>query len=77
MVSPMKLLEVFRLTHKSRVNRLLHYLSVLLFVVGLAYLYWNWFLGLGIFITGVLCMVAGHFYEGKPPAFVQLNRDKE
>jgi len=62
-------MENYRAKHQHPLNRLSHYIGIPVIVVSLAYLVFNWKVGLILFAVGWVFQFVGHFIEGNQPAF--------
>ena len=62
-------LAVYREKHQNPINRVLHSIGIPMIVVSLGVVFWNWRIGLGLFILGWILQFTGHLFEGKMPAF--------
>lgn len=65
----MSSLDTYREQHRHPVNRILHTIGIPMIVVSLGILFWNWRLGLGLFVVGWILQFVGHAFEGNRPAF--------
>ncbi len=63
------LLENYREQHQHPLNRALHFVGIPLIVFSLIFFFFNWRLGLALFVLGWVFQFAGHFIEGNQPAF--------
>jgi uncharacterized membrane protein YGL010W len=62
-------LETYRETHQHPVNKALHSIGIPMIVISFVVIFFNWKIGLGLFILGWILQFIGHAFEGKPPAF--------
>lgn len=62
-------LENYQRSHTHPVNRALHSVGIPMIVVSLPLFFWDWRIGLGLFVFGWILQFVGHAFEGKPPAF--------
>ncbi|MBZ5535817.1 MAG: DUF962 domain-containing protein [Acidobacteriia bacterium] len=62
-------MENYRAKHQHPLNRLTHYIGIPMIVVSLVYLFYDWRVGLILFVTGWIFQFVGHFIEGNQPAF--------
>ena len=65
----MSYLEQYRQIHRNPVNRRLHSIGIPMILASLILVFWNIWLGLGLFTVGWFLQFIGHHYEGKRPAF--------
>ena len=50
-------------------NQFTHAIGIPMIVVSLVVVFFNWKLGLVLFVVGWILQFVGHLFEGKPPAF--------
>ncbi|MBZ5552883.1 MAG: DUF962 domain-containing protein [Acidobacteriia bacterium] len=62
-------MENYRAKHQHPLNRLTHYIGIPMIVASLVYLFFDWKIGMILFITGWIFQFVGHFIEGNQPAF--------
>ncbi|HEX5037984.1 MAG TPA: DUF962 domain-containing protein [bacterium] len=62
-------LEVYRTKHTHPVNKVLHTIGIPAIVVSLVVVFFNWKIGLALFVGGWALQFVGHIFEGTPPAF--------
>ncbi len=62
-------LETYREKHQNPVNKILHTAGIPMIVVSLVVVFFNWRLGLALFVLGWILQFVGHLFEGKTPAF--------
>ncbi len=62
-------LENYREKHQHPMNRLLHTFGIPTIIISLIVVFFNWKLGVGLFVFGWILQFVGHIFEGKPPAF--------
>lgn len=67
----MSYLEKYRETHRHPVNRALHTVGIPAIVISLGVVFFDWRIGLGLFVGGWILQFVGHAFEGKAPAFFQ------
>ena len=73
----LRLLKNYHKSHKNPVNQALHRVGIPLILISIImaavmglrqdWKYWPW--AVGLFVFGWILQIAGHFFEGKPPAF--------
>jgi uncharacterized membrane protein YGL010W len=62
-------LEVYRTKHTNPVNKVLHTIGIPAIVASLVVVFFNWKIGLAMFVGGWVLQFIGHIFEGTPPAF--------
>ncbi|MDD5543401.1 MAG: DUF962 domain-containing protein [Acidobacteriia bacterium] len=62
-------MENYKAKHQHPLNRLTHYIGIPMIVVSLVYVFFNWRIGLALFVIGWIFQFVGHFIEGNQPAF--------
>jgi uncharacterized membrane protein YGL010W len=62
-------LENYRRSHQNPINQWLHTIGIPMLLVSVFVFFWDWRWGLGLFALGWILQFAGHWFEGKPPAF--------
>ena len=62
-------LEVYREKHQHPVNKVMHTIGIPIIVISLGVVFFNWRLGLGLFIFGWILQFIGHAFERNKPAF--------
>ena len=66
----MSLLETYRSAHQNPKNKFFHILGIPTIVIALVVMFWNFRVGMGLFLFGWLLQFAGHLFEKKPPSFI-------
>ena len=66
-----KLLEEYKKCHTHPINHLTHVIGIPLIVLSLPILIISYRWSLGLFISGWILQFIGHYFEGKPPAFLK------
>jgi uncharacterized membrane protein YGL010W len=67
----MEFLEEYRVKHQHPVNRALHTVGIPMIVASLVVVFFNWKIGLGMFLGGWVLQFVGHAFEGTAPAFLK------
>jgi uncharacterized membrane protein YGL010W len=62
-------IENYRRVHRHPVNQALHAVGIPMIIVSLVWVFFNWKIGLGLFVLGWILQFIGHAFEGKAPAF--------
>jgi len=62
-------IENYKAGHRHPINRLTHYIGIPAIVVSLVAIFFNFKLGLALFVIGWALQFIGHFVEGNRPAF--------
>jgi uncharacterized membrane protein YGL010W len=62
-------LDVYRIKHRNPINRALHTIGIPMIVASLIVVFFNWKVGLGMFLGGWVLQFVGHVFEGTAPAF--------
>lgn len=65
----MDFLTEYRKTHAHPVNRALHSVGIPMIILSVLAVFFNWKVGVALFVLGWIFQFLGHFVEGKPPAF--------
>ncbi len=68
-MSVQQMIENYKKSHTNPVNHVLHAIGIPTIVISLPCLFFNWKLGLSLFVVGWIFQFVGHIFEGKPPAF--------
>jgi len=63
-------IENYRRVHRHPVNQALHAVGIPMIVVSLVWVFFNWKIGVALFVIGWILQFVGHAFEGKPPAFL-------
>jgi len=63
-------IENYRKVHRHPVNQALHAVGIPMIIVSLVWVFFNWKIGLALFVLGWILQFIGHAFEGKPPAFL-------
>lgn len=63
------LIENYKKLHQHPVNQITHAIGIPMIVVSLIVVFFNWKIGLVLFVLGWIFQFVGHLFEGKPPAF--------
>jgi uncharacterized membrane protein YGL010W len=64
-------LEVYKTKHRNPVNKVLHTIGIPAIVASLVVVFFNWKIGLGLFVGGWILQFVGHVFEGTAPAFLK------
>lgn len=63
------LLDQYADEHRHPLNQATHAVGIPLILAGLVTLFFNWKIGLGLFVVGWIFQFVGHRIEGNKPAF--------
>ncbi len=69
-MTPAAWLETYKASHQHPVNRACHSVGIPMIVLALPLLFFSWKGALGLFVLGWVLQFVGHWFEGKPPAFL-------
>ena len=61
--------EEYKAKHQHPINKLTHTIGIPMIVISLIVVFFNWKLGLTLFIVGWVLQFIGHAFEGNMPAF--------
>jgi len=70
-VSLQSYIQSYQESHTHPVNRVLHSIGIPMIVLSLALVAFNWRWALALFVLGWVLQFTGHYFEGKPPAFLK------
>lgn len=62
-------IEKYKAEHKHPMNKLTHLIGIPMIVVSLVWVFFNWKVGVGLFVLGWIFQFIGHAFEGNRPAF--------
>jgi len=68
-MSVQEMIDNYKSSHTHPVNHVLHAIGIPTLIVSLPCFFFNWKLGLLLFVVGWIFQFVGHIFEGKPPAF--------
>lgn len=66
---PQSFIEKYKAEHTHPMNRLTHTIGIPMIVISLVAVFFNWKIGVGLFILGWILQFIGHAFEGNKPAF--------
>jgi uncharacterized membrane protein YGL010W len=62
-------IEKYKAEHRHPMNRLTHSIGIPMIVVSLVWFFFDWKIGLTLFVVGWILQFIGHAFEGNRPAF--------
>lgn len=62
-------IDEYKAKHQHPMNKLTHSIGIPMIVVSLVVVFFNWKIGVGLFIVGWILQFIGHAFEGNMPAF--------
>ena len=62
-------IEKYKAEHRHPMNRLTHTIGIPMIVVSIVWFFFNWKIGLTLFVVGWILQFIGHAFEGNRPAF--------
>ena len=62
-------IEKYKAEHRHPMNKLTHLFGIPMIVVSLVWVFFNWKIGLTLFVVGWILQFIGHAFEGNRPAF--------
>lgn len=62
-------IEEYKAKHQHPINKLTHSIGIPMIVVSLVVVFFNWKVGVGLFVVGWIFQFVGHAFEGNMPAF--------
>jgi uncharacterized membrane protein YGL010W len=62
-------LEKYRAEHTHPMNRLTHSIGIPMIVLSLGIVFFDWRIGIAMFVIGWILQFIGHAFEGNKPAF--------
>ena len=68
-MSVQDMIENYKKVHKHPVNHAFHAVGIPMILVSLIWVFFNWKIGLLLFVIGWIFQFAGHAVEGTTPAF--------
>lgn len=66
---PLSFVEKYKADHTHPMNRLTHSIGIPMIVISLAVVFFNWKIGVGLFVVGWILQFIGHAFEGNKPSF--------
>lgn len=69
MVDFKQMLEKYQQDHQHPVNKATHYIGIPMIIISLGVLFWDWKIGIFLFVLGWIFQFVGHLFEGKKPSF--------
>ncbi|MBI4854105.1 MAG: DUF962 domain-containing protein [Acidobacteria bacterium] len=62
-------IEEYKAKHQHPMNKLTHSIGIPMIVISLVVVFFNWKIGVGLFVFGWILQFIGHAFEGNMPAF--------
>jgi uncharacterized membrane protein YGL010W len=62
-------LEEYKAKHQHPMNKLTHSIGIPMIIVSLIVVFFNWKIGIALFVIGWIFQFIGHAFEGNMPAF--------